>query len=61
MQRIVGLTLTTEIRKFLKKHKKFLGRGCDSLCEKGKQKLGKFLSYLKELTEFYAMKEAIIE
>ena len=60
MRRIVGLILPTEIRKFLKRYKEFIGINCCYLCEEGEQKLGKLLSYSKKLIEFYAMKEALI-
>lgn len=61
VRRRVSLTLTPESRNYLKRHKKLLGKRYDSLGEKEEQRLGKILSYSKELTDVYVIKEALID
>lgn len=57
----VSLTLTSESRKYLKRHKRLLGKRFDSLGGKEEQRLGEILSYSKELTGVYAIKESLID
>lgn len=54
------MSLTPESRKYLKRNKNLIGKRYDSLSEKEERKLGKLLSYSKELTEVYAIKESLI-
>lgn len=61
VRRRVSLTLTPESRNYLKRHKKLLGKRYDSSGEKEEQRLGKILSYSKELTDVYVIKEALID
>lgn len=60
VRRRISLSLTPESRKYLKRNKNLIGKRYDSLSEKEERKLGKLLSYSKELTEVYAIKESLI-
>lgn len=60
MRRRISLSLTPESHKYLKRNKNLIGKRYDSLSEKEERKLGKLLSYSKELTEVYAIKESLI-
>ena len=60
VRRRISLSLTSESRKYLKRNKNLIGKRYDSLSEKEERKLGKLLSYSKELTEVYAIKESLI-
>ncbi|MBS3201715.1 transposase, partial [Turicibacter bilis] len=59
VRRRISLSLTPESRKYLKRNKNLIGKRYDSLSEKEERKLGKLLSYSKELTEVYAIKESL--
>ena len=56
LRRRISLSLTPESRK----NKNLIGKRYDSLNEKEERKLGKLLSYSKELTEAYVIKESLI-
>ena len=60
VRRRISLSLTPESYKYLKRNKNLIGKRYDSLSEKEERKLGKLLSYSKELTEVYAIKESLI-
>ena len=60
VRRRISLSLTPESRKYLKRNKNLIGKRYDSLSEKEERKLGKLLSYSKELTEVYTIKESLI-
>ena len=60
VRRRISLSLTPESRKYLKRNKNLIGKRYDSLSEKEERKLGKLLSYSKERTEVYAIKESLI-
>ena len=60
VRRRISLSLTPESRQYLKRNKNLIGKRYDSLNEKEERKLGKLLSYSKELTEVYTIKESLI-
>ena len=60
VRRRISLSLTPESYKYLKRNKNLIGKRYDSLSEKEERKLGKLLSYSKELTEVYTIKESLI-
>ena len=60
VRRRISLSLTSENRKYLKRNKNLIGERYDSLDEKEERKLGKILSYSKELMEVYSINESLI-